>query len=541
MIAFTAAEIADITNGRLAADPGITPGSVVTDSREATPGSLYVAKPGETADGHDFVGAAFERGAVLALVQHDVADDAGRNHPAVVVQDPVLAMGALAAETVRRIRAGRAADGEPLTVIGITGSAGKTTTKDLLAGILAAEGTTVAPQGSYNGEVGVPLTVFKAGADTRYLVIEMGATGVGHISYLAEMVRPDIGVVLGVGTAHAGEFGGVENIARAKGELVEALAGTGTAVLNLDDARVAAMAGRTSATVLGYSAQPSRDDHSDEVGEERVGEERVGEERVGEERVGPGRAGAERVRAEGAELNADGHPEFDLFLPGEAAGHHVTARLIGAHHIANLLAAAAAAHAAGVPAARIAASLSSQAAASRWRMERTERADGVTVINDAYNANPESMRAALRTLADLGRGRRTWAVLGAMLELGDDSIREHIAVGTQVVRLNISRLVVVGREARSLYVSAINEGSWGNECVFAETPQEAYELLQAELEPGDLVLFKSSNSIGLRHLGDRIALPPQAPGTAAGAGERRTADSAAGNAAGTATEGSALL
>ena len=511
MIAFTAAEIADITNGRLAAEPGITPGAVVTDSREATPGSLYVAKPGETADGHDFVAAAFERGAVLALVEHDVADAAGGSYPAVVVQDSVLAMGALAAEAVRRIRAGREADGEQLTVIGITGSAGKTTTKDLLAGILAAEGNTVAPQGSYNGEVGVPLTVFKAGVDTRYLVIEMGATGVGHISYLADMVRPDIGVVLGVGTAHAGEFGGVDNIALAKGELVEALPATGTAVLNLDDARVAAMVTRTRATVLGYSAQPDR--------------------------VGLSAA----VRAEGVELTAGGSPEFDLFLPGESAGHHIAAKLIGAHHLANLLAAAAAAHAAGVPAARIAASLSAQAAASRWRMERTERPDGVTIINDAYNANPESMRAALRTLADLGRGRRTWAVLGAMLELGPDSIREHMAVGTQVVRLNISRLVVVGREARSLYVSAVNEGSWGNECVFAETPEEAYDLLQAELEPGDLVLFKSSNSIGLRHLGDRIALPPQAPGTAAGAAEGRAADTAAKPAAGTATEGSALL
>lgn len=495
MIAFTAAEIADITKGRLAAEPGIIPGSVVTDSREATPGSLYVAKPGESADGHDFVAAAFERGAVLALVEHDVPDSAGRTYPAVVVQDSVLAMGALAAEAVRRIRASRAATGEPLTVIGITGSAGKTTTKDLLAGILGAEGATIAPQGSYNGEVGVPLTVFKAGPDTRYLVIEMGATGVGHIRYLAEMVRPDIGVVLGVGTAHAGEFGGVENIALAKGELVEALPAGGTAVLNLDDARVAAMASRTSATVLGFSAQPAKD----------------------------GKQAA--VQAVGVELNAAGSPEFELFLPGGSAGQHVSARLIGAHHTANLLAAAAAAHAAGVPAPRIAASLSAQTAASRWRMERTERADGVTVINDAYNANPESMRAALRTLADLGRGRRTWAVLGAMLELGPDSIREHMAVGTQVVRLNISRLVVVGREARSLYVSAVNEGSWGNECVFAETAEEAYELLQAELEPGDLVLFKSSNSIGLRHLGDRIALPPQAPGTAAG----------------TATEGSALL
>jgi UDP-N-acetylmuramoyl-tripeptide--D-alanyl-D-alanine ligase len=256
MIAFTAAEIAEITNGRLAAEPGITPGSVVTDSREATAGSLYVAKPGETADGHDFVGAAFDRGAVLALVERNVADDGGRNYPAVVVQDSVLAMGALAAESIRRIRARRKAEGAPLTVIGITGSAGKTTTKDLLAGILAADGNTVAPQGSYNGEIGVPLTVFKAGYDTRYLVIEMGATGVGHIRYLADMVRPDIGVVLGVGSAHAGEFGGVENIALAKGELVEALQADGTAVLNLDDPRVAAMAARTEARVLRFTSQP---------------------------------------------------------------------------------------------------------------------------------------------------------------------------------------------------------------------------------------------------------------------------------------------
>ncbi len=482
MIAFTAAEIADITDGRLAAEPGITPGSVVTDSREATAGSLYVAKPGETADGHDFVGAAFDRGAVLALVEREVAGPAGSNYPAVIVKDSVLAMGALAAEAVRRIRARREAEGAALTVIGITGSAGKTTTKDLLAGILTAgpdaEGATVAPQGSYNGEIGVPLTVFKADYDTRYLVIEMGATGIGHIRYLADMVRPDIGVVLCVGSAHAGEFGGIDNIAIAKGEMVEGLQAGGTAVLNLDDARVAAMAARTSARILGYTSQPGRNSH------------------------------APAVRAVEVGINAGGHPEFDLLLPDETAGHHVVSGLIGAHHVANLLAAAAAAHAAGVPAPRIADSLNAQAAGSRWRMERTERADGVTIINDAYNANPESMRAALRTLADLGQGRRTWAVLGAMLELGPDSIREHTAVGTQVVRLNISRLLVVGREARSLYVSAVQEGSWGDECAFAETVDEAYEFLQAELQPGDLVLFKSSNGIGLRHLGDRIALPP---------------------------------
>jgi UDP-N-acetylmuramoyl-tripeptide--D-alanyl-D-alanine ligase len=478
MIAFTAAEIAEITNGRLDADPGITPLSVVTDSREATPGSLYVAKPGEQADGHDFIAAAFAAGAVLALVERPVGGPDGTAYPSVLVPDAVLAMGALAAEAVRRIRSARAVAGEELTVVGITGSAGKTTTKDLLAGILSAQGRTVAPQGSYNGEVGVPLTVFQADAGTRYLVIEMGATGIGHIEYLAAMVKPDIGVVLGVGTAHAGEFGGVENIARAKGELVEGLGAAGTAILNLDDERVAAMRGRTTAAVLGFSAE-GREDAA--------------------------------VQALNPDTNSGGNPEFDLLLPSEDTRHHVSSRLIGAHHTGNLLAAAAAAFAAGVPGADIAAALSSQAAASRWRMERTERADGVTIINDAYNANPESMRAALRTLADLGRGRRTWAVLGAMLELGEDSIREHTAVGTQVVRLNISRLVVVGREARALYVSAVQEGSWGDECVFAETADEAYELLDAELQPGDLVLFKSSNSVGLRHLGDRIALPPQTP------------------------------
>ncbi|UKA68221.1 UDP-N-acetylmuramoyl-tripeptide--D-alanyl-D-alanine ligase [Arthrobacter sp. FW306-05-C] len=485
MIAFTAAEIAEITSGRLDADPGLTPLSVVTDSREATPGSLYVAKPGEYADGHDFIDAAFGAGAVLALVERPVSAPDGKAYPSIVVDDAVLAMGALAAEAVRRIRAARAAAGEQLTVIGITGSAGKTTTKDLLAGILATQGNTVAPQGSYNGEVGVPLTVFRAGTDTRYLVIEMGATGIGHIRYLAEMVKPDIGVVLAVGTAHAGEFGGVENIALAKGEMVEGLTAAGTAIINLDDERVAAMRSRTSAAVLGFSAD--------------------------------GRADAQ-VQALNVDTNAGGGPEFDLQLPDGAAPRHVSSRLIGAHHVGNLLAAAAAAWGAGVPGDHIADSLSNQAAASRWRMERTERQDGVTVINDAYNANPESMRAALRTLADLGRGRRTWAVLGAMLELGDDSIREHTAVGTQVVRLNISRLLVVGREARALYVSAVQEGSWGDECLFAETVDEAYEVLDAELQPGDLVLFKSSNSVGLRHLGDRIALPP----TSTPADERST-------------------
>ncbi|WP_125615619.1 UDP-N-acetylmuramoyl-tripeptide--D-alanyl-D-alanine ligase [Specibacter cremeus] len=491
MMHFSAAAIAALTNGRLS--PGTDPdtriaiGGIVTDSRQAVPGSLYVAKPGEFADGHDFIQAALANGAVLVLAERETTDGEGAPVPAVIVADAVLAMGALAAEVVRRIRAH-----SPLTVIGITGSAGKTTTKDLLAAILAEAGPTVAPQGSYNGEVGVPLTVFRADETTRYLVIEMGATGIGHITYLAGLVHPDIGVVLGVGTAHAGEFGSVENIAVAKGELVEALGAAGTAILNHDDLRVRAMAGRGPAPVLYFTSAEA-----------------------------PG-ADPAMLRAVNVATDDEGRPGFDLLLPGETfpgegapGSRHVAGRLLGLHHTTNLLAAAAAAHAAGVDADTIVAVLGRRGAASRWRMERVDRADGVSIINDAYNANPESMRAALRTLAELGAkgGRRTWAVLGEMLELGDASVLEHDAIGRVAVRLNISRLVVVGAGARAMHVGAVMEGSWGDESVFVADADAAEALLRGQLRPGDVVLFKSSNGAGLRHLGDRIAWGPAAERT----------------------------
>ncbi|MBD7993760.1 UDP-N-acetylmuramoyl-tripeptide--D-alanyl-D-alanine ligase [Arthrobacter sp. Sa2CUA1] len=484
MIELNAAEIAAITGGALvgaaAADPNIPVTSATTDSREAHEHTLFIAKPGEVSDGHLFVGRAFESGASLALTERPVSDDGGTVYPGIVVPDAVAAMGEIAAEIVRRLRA----EG-PLTVIGITGSAGKTTTKDLLAGILARHGQTVAPMGSYNGEVGVPLTIFTAGHGTRYLVVEMGATGIGHISYLADMVRPDIGVVLCVGTAHAGEFGGVENIARAKGELAEAIAPEGTVVLNGDDIRVAAMDKRTTGQVLLFTSS------ADEL---------------------PG--GHKTLRAVDAGTDSQGRPVFTLRFP-DGSEHRVESGLIGAHHTANLLAAAGAAWAAGIAPADIAAGLSGQKAASRWRMERTDRPDGVTVINDAYNANPESMRAALRTLAELGKGRRTWAVLGEMLELGAESVTEHDSIGRYAVRLNISKLIVVGTGARALHTGAVMEGSWGDESQFVQTPEEAQAVLEAGLEPGDIVLFKSSNGAGLRFLGDRIALNTPLEGPAA--------------------------
>ncbi|MFP5314242.1 MAG: UDP-N-acetylmuramoyl-tripeptide--D-alanyl-D-alanine ligase [Actinomycetes bacterium] len=474
MIEFSAAEIAAVTGGTLSKTAleaaSLVVSSATTDSRESLPGGLFIAKPGESTDGHRFVGSAFSQGAALALVERVVTDDDGAEFPAVVVPDVVAAMGRLAGEVVRRLRAH-----SPLTVIGITGSAGKTTTKDVLAQLLRAEGPTVAPVGSYNGEIGVPLTVFSAEYGTRYLVIEMGATGVGHIDYLASMVKPDIGIVLCVGSAHAGEFGGIERIAQAKGELPRSLGSHGTAILNGDDARVSAMAAQTQARTLFFTEDSTFD------------------------------AAGTAVRAEEVTLSVEGNPCFTLVLPG-GERHEVRPLLIGRHHITNLLAAASAAHVLGIPGERIAAGLSGARAISRWRMERTDRPDGVTVINDAYNANPESMRAALATLAELGRGRRTWAVLGEMLELGDDSVSAHDGLGRVAVRLNISKLLVVGDGAKAIHTGAVLEGSWGDEALFVRDVSEAEDILSHELQPGDLVLVKSSNGAGLRHLGDRLAL-----------------------------------
>ncbi|WP_285724043.1 UDP-N-acetylmuramoyl-tripeptide--D-alanyl-D-alanine ligase [Psychromicrobium xiongbiense] len=482
MIELTAGRIATLSNGRLSptldAATLFDVAAIATDSRQCRAGSLYVAKPGEHSDGHDFIEAALLAGVSGVLAERQTLREDGSAAPAIVVQDAVQAMGLIAAEVVRELR-----ERGTLNVVGITGSAGKTTTKDLLEGILSSQAPTVAPIGSFNGEIGVPLTVFRADETTRNLIVEMGATGRGHIAYLAGIVRPAVGVVLGVGHAHAGEFGGIDNIAQAKGELVEALEPTGIAVLNLADSRVVEMAHRTKAGVLWF-------------GEEGV------------ELPADAAADAPVVRALNVRTDALAQPEFDLQFP-DGSSYPVASGLIGLHHVTNLLAAAAAAWALGVPGDAIARALHGQGPKSRWRMERVERADGVTVINDAYNANPESMRAALRTLAELGRTaeppRRTWAVLGPMFELGEDSIAEHHALGQVVVRLNISRLLVIGAPARAMHIGAVNEGSWGDESVHVATVEEAYELLNEELRPGDIVLFKSSRDAGLRHLGDQIA------------------------------------
>ncbi|MGJ9372193.1 UDP-N-acetylmuramoyl-tripeptide--D-alanyl-D-alanine ligase [Nesterenkonia sp. CF4.4] len=492
MIELSAAQIAEITAGTLRGLPdpsAVRVRHADTDSRSMAADSLFIAKPGETTDGHHFIDAALDAGASLVLAERETQDPTGAPHPSVIVADVVTAMGQLAAAILDRVRAHSAT-----TVIGITGSAGKTTTKDLLKSILEPEGPTVAPQGSYNGEVGVPLTIFTAELDTRFVVVEMGADAPGNIRDLAQMVRPDIGAVLMVGSAHAGKFGGADKIAAVKAELVEAIGATGATgaiVLNRDDAQVAAMAPLANAAITWFS---------EDTGQASAQAPEV-------EDAAP----RDQVRAVDLSLDAAGHPNFTLRFTESGEEFPVVSGLTGAHHVSNILAAAGCALRAGVAPVAIAQRLTGLGPASRWRMERTERADGVTLINDAYNANPESMREALRTLAMLTRpgagrpARRSVAVLGAMLELGDVSIPKHTQLGETVVRLNIDKTLVVGDLAYPLYRGAIAEGSWGSEVHWVATVEEAEAYLDQELAPGDIVLFKSSNSAGLRLLGDKIA------------------------------------
>jgi UDP-N-acetylmuramoyl-tripeptide--D-alanyl-D-alanine ligase len=466
VIAMTLAEIASLTGARLPADADpslLVDGPVDTDARRLGAGGLYVARVGEHADGHDFVPQAVERGAVAALVTREVSGLAG-----LVVPDVQQAFEALARGVLDRL--------PDVTVVAVTGSSGKTSTKDLLAQLLARLGPTVASAESFNGEVGVPLTVLRATGSTRYLVVEMGARGRGHIARLTAIAPPAVSVVLNVGTAHLGEFGSVEAIAEAKSEIVTGLTPGRLAVLNGDDPAVRAMADVTNAAV-----------------------------------VLVGRSADAQLRVSDVTLDDSARPAFRLSVrAGEALGQahdgsvHVRLPLHGEHHVANAAQAAAVALRLGMPLADVADALAAVRPVNRWRMQVTECPDGVTVVNDAYNANPDSMRAALKALAVMGRGRRTWAVLGEMLELGPDSVSEHDRIGRMAVRLNISRLVAVGPGARPIHTGAVHEGSWGDESVLVPDADAALTLLTEQLAPGDVVLLKSSRDSGLRYLGDRL-------------------------------------
>jgi UDP-N-acetylmuramoyl-tripeptide--D-alanyl-D-alanine ligase len=463
VIPLSLAEVASALGGSLVLAPGSSPetivsGSVQTDSRLVEPGSIFFALPGEHTDGALFAPAAVEAGAALVIAERELQIAA----PQLVVADGVVALADLAREVVARVRAFGT-----LRIAAVTGSNGKTTTKNLLRAVLETQGPTVAPQGSFNNHVGAPVSMLGVDERTRYLVVEMGASHLGEIARLIGIVTPDVGIVLKVGLAHAGEFGGVDAVQRAKAEMVTDLPASAVAVLNGDDARVAAMAAQTAARVVRFGTRQDAD-----------------------------------LRAEDIVATATG-TAFTLVADGER--RPVRLRILGEHHVFNALAALATARELGVPLDAAVAAIEAVPRAERWRMELLTRPDGIVVINDAYNASPDSTAAALKTLVQIAEpGQRTVAVLGEMAELGEFADEEHDRLGRLAVRLNIGKLVVIGERARHIHLAAGLEGSWDGESVLVPDVDAAYDLLREELRPGDVVLVKSSKSAGLRFLGDRL-------------------------------------
>jgi UDP-N-acetylmuramoyl-tripeptide--D-alanyl-D-alanine ligase len=463
VIPLSVADVAAATGARLMQVPDaetLVTGPVVIDSREASPGSLFAALPGTRTDGHAFAAAALAAGAVAVLAARPVGG------PAIVVPDVQAALGKLARAVIDRA--------PDLTVIGITGSAGKTTTKDLAAQLIEQLGPTVAARDSFNNEIGHPLTVLKITGQTRYLVSELAARGFGHITQLCAIAPPRLGAVLGVGYAHAGEFGGLERIAAAKGELPAALPADGVAILNADDHRVAAMAARTRARVVTF-----------------------------------GRSAGADVRAEQVRTDEFSRASFRLVTAAGAAP--VQLQLYGEHHVYNALAAAAIAAELGMPVTDIAAGLSAADARSRWRMEVTRLPDGLTVINDAYNANPDSVRAALAALATMARGRRGFAVLGHMTELGDDADRLHEEIGAAAAAAGLAGVIVVGDAAAPILTGTKAVPAWQGELVHVRDAAAAIRAARDRLRDGDVVLVKASHSIGLERVA--LALTGELPGS----------------------------
>ncbi len=461
MIELSVSQIASAISGTVTGDGSVlVTGSVETDSRLVKSGSLFVAKPGEKTDGHLFVAQAHESGAVAAIVEKVVTDV---SIPQIQVKDSVAALGQLAKFVLEQIRSET-----DLKVIGITGSNGKTTTKNMLHVVLSKFGSTVAPIESFNNEVGAPYSILQTTMQTKFLVVEMGAAGHGSISYLADIAKPNIGVVLKVGLAHVGEFGGIEETAKIKSELVKSLADDGFAVLNTDDGYVAEMASMTKAKKIWF-----------------------------------GTSSDANYQATNQQVALSG-TSFDLTWPdGETSS--VKLRILGEHHVMNALAALSVSDILALDRKTAISAIESMPLAERWRMQVSDRADGVTVINDAYNASPDSMKAALQTLAQLGRaGSRTIAVLGEMAELGSEAREQHDAIGRLVVRLDINQLIVVGQAAKLIHMGAEQEGSWGGESKFFESIDEALAYVRGMLMAGDLVLVKSSKSANLRHLGDDL-------------------------------------
>ena len=449
MIAMKASEIASVVQGTLHGEDVTVSEAAVINSSEATSGSLFLAIKGERVDGHDFVEDAREHGAVLTLSTKSVEG------PHIVVTDVVVALGKLAQHVRSNLL--------NLTVIGITGSQGKTTTKELMASILSAAAPTVAPHGNFNNEIGAPLSLLHCTEATKYCIVEMGARHKGDIAHLCTIAQPNIGVVLKVGTAHLGEFGSIEAIAETKSELISSLSAEATGILGTYDAFTPKMAALHKGKNLTFGEGAECD-----------------------------------IRATDIEIR-EGRAHFDLVTPeGRSA---VGLRIVGLHQVANALAVASVATVLGFSLDQIASGLSTAESQAKWRMEINEL-PSLVLINDAYNASPEAMAAALQTLVHFAqeRGGESWAFLGKMNELGESSDADHAGVGTLASELGIDHLVCVGAPQ---YGAKITAGSATTVHLCADKAEAL--VVAAHINPGDVALVKASRSEKLEELADSIS------------------------------------
>ncbi|CAB4539298.1 MAG: UDP-N-acetylmuramoyl-tripeptide--D-alanyl-D-alanine ligase [Actinobacteria bacterium] len=452
MIGLKASEIAEIVGGELHGDDCLVTAAPEISSLKSTPGSIFLAIKGENVDGHDYITDAFAKGAVLAFTSRVSSERC------IVIADVVNAISLLASHVRNSL--------SELTVIGITGSQGKTTTKELLSHVLAGHGETIAPTGNYNNELGVPLTLLRCTESTKFAVIEMGARHMGDIASLCEIAKPNIGVVLRVAAAHLGEFGSLEKIAQTKSEMIEGLKGKGVAVLGTYDSYTPKMSAKHAGLVITF----------------------------GETSENP-------IRATEIELR-EGCAHFDLVTP--AGRSPVALRLVGLHQVANALAAAAVAHVLGFSTDEIANSLSLADSQAKWRMEIHQLPE-LTLINDAYNASPDSMEAALRTLAYFSqeRGGESWAFLGKMAELGESSSQEHEKIGTLASEIGIDHLIAIASPEFAGAVAESVGGETGMSIHLCSDKSEALKLIEF-INPGDVVLCKGSRSAGLEEVADEV-------------------------------------
>ena len=449
MIAMKASEIASVVQGTLhGADVTVTEAAVI-NSAEATPGALFLAIKGERVDGHDYVADAQSHGAVLTLSTKEVAG------PHIVVEDVVVALGKLAQHVRSNLL--------NLTVIGITGSQGKTTTKELLTAVLSSAAPTVAPHGNFNNEIGAPLSLLHCTEETKYCIVEMGARHKGDIAHLCSIAQPNVGVVLKVGTAHLGEFGSVERIAETKSELISSLSAEATGILGTYDEYTPKMAALHKGKNITFGEGAECD-----------------------------------IRATDIEVR-EGRAHFDLVTPeGRSA---VGLRIVGLHQVANALAVASVATVLGLSLDQIASGLSTAESHAKWRMEIHEL-PSLVLINDAYNASPEAMAAALQTLVHFAqeRGGESWAFLGKMHELGESSDADHADIGTLASELGIDHLVCVSAPQYGSDI-AKEDSTTVHLCV-----DKAEALTVASnINPGDVVLVKASRSEKLEELADAIS------------------------------------